>query len=55
MISRRHDEMIDIAFGRAENETSIGKATFNFTNHINYIGLTVYSHRESSENAFLRS
>ena len=32
--------MIDIAFGKAGNETSVASATFNFTNHINYIGMT---------------
>lgn len=42
--------MIDIAFGKAGNETSVASATFNFTNHINYIGMTTNNWRGKNLN-----
>lgn len=49
MFFRKHDGLIDIFVGKLEEAESFMNATFNFTNYINFIGLSheMYDHENN--------
>ena len=44
--ARTHNGLIDVALGMAGNETALVSVTYNFTDHINYIGFTTYNNEK---------